>query len=77
MAGSHETLAVSVAETARRLGLSRQGTYQAVQRGEIPSVRVGKRILVPRSALEQLLQVGPGVQGPKPDAGHKGSAGRR
>jgi excisionase family DNA binding protein len=59
MAGHHETLTVSVTETVRLLGLSREGTYQAVRRGEIPSVRIGKRILVPRTALEQLLQVGP------------------
>ena len=70
MAGHHETLAVSVTETARLLGLSREGTYQAVRRGDIPSVRIGKRILVPRTALEQLLQGGPGAPGPKPDAGH-------
>jgi excisionase family DNA binding protein len=51
-----DMLALTVAETARRLGLSRQGAYQAVRRGDIPSLRIGKRILVPRTALEQLLQ---------------------
>jgi excisionase family DNA binding protein len=77
MANHNETLALSVAETARLLGLSREGAYQAVRRGEIPSIRIGKRILVPRTALELLLQVGPGVQSPKPDAGDVGSICRR
>jgi len=47
---------LTVDETAQLLGLSRSSAYQGVMRGEIPSFRVGKRILVPRAALERLLQ---------------------
>ncbi|GAC1402054.1 MAG: hypothetical protein NVSMB64_01180 [Candidatus Velthaea sp.] len=46
---------ISVNETARILGLGRNGTYEAIKRGEIPSIRIGKRILVSRKALENML----------------------
>ncbi len=48
-------LAVSVPEAGRMLGLSRSSTYVAVQRGEIPSVRVGGRVLIPLRRLEALI----------------------
>lgn len=46
----------SVDEAAKLLGLGRNQAYEGVHRGEIPSVRVGKRILVPRVALDRLLE---------------------
>lgn len=51
----------SVAEAAKLLRLSRNSTYQAIYHGEIPSIRIGKRILVPRVALEKMLS-GPVTQ---------------
>ncbi len=51
---------LTVDETAQLLGLSRSSAYQGVMRGEIPSFKVGKRILVPRAALERLLQTAQG-----------------
>ena len=48
-----ETLTVD--ETAALLRLGRNATYDGIRRGEIPSVRIGKRILVPRLALNRLL----------------------
>ncbi len=45
----------SVAETAKVLGIGRSAAYQAVNAGEIPSIRIGRRLLVPVQALEQLL----------------------
>jgi excisionase family DNA binding protein len=48
-------LAVSVPEAARLLGLSRSTTYAAVKRGDIPSVRIGGRIVVPLRRLEELI----------------------
>lgn len=35
--------------------ISRGGFYNALQRGEIPCLRLGKRILIPRYAFEQWL----------------------
>lgn len=56
---SEEILAISVSEARRRLGgLSRQLVYEAVRTGQIPSIRIGRRILIPVSALERLLESG-------------------
>lgn len=46
---------LSVRETAQILGLSRNATYGAIYRGEIPALRFGQRIVVPKDALEHLL----------------------
>ncbi len=46
---------LSVAETADLLGISRWLVQQAVRDGSLPSVRVGRRILVPRVQLDALL----------------------
>jgi len=51
----NERLTITVDEAATRLGLSRNGAYEAVRRGEIPSLRIGRRVLVPRAALERML----------------------
>jgi excisionase family DNA binding protein len=53
---SSEKIILSVTETAYLLGLSRNATYQGVQSGAIPSIRVGKRILIPKAALERMLE---------------------
>jgi excisionase family DNA binding protein len=45
-------------ETAELLRIGRSATYSAIARGEIPSVRVGHRILIPRPALERWLAGG-------------------
>jgi hypothetical protein len=37
------------------LGLSRNGTYDAARRGEIPTMRFGKKIVVPVDRFERLL----------------------
>ncbi len=55
---SSEKIILSVTETACLLGLSRNSTYQGVQSGAIPSIRVGKRILVPKAALDRMLECG-------------------
>lgn len=48
-------LTVTVEEAGRLLGLSRGLACEAVRRHEIPSVKVGKRLLIPRAALEKFL----------------------
>lgn len=50
-----EAATLTVPEAARFLGIGRNSAYEAVARGEIPSIRIGKRILVPRSRLATLL----------------------
>ena len=46
---------LTVAEAAACLGISRNTAYDAVRRGTVPSIRVGRRILIPTQALEALL----------------------
>ncbi len=50
-----EKLCWSVAEVSRLLDLSRNGTYQGCLTGQIPCIRIGKRILIPKIQLEKLL----------------------
>ena len=52
---NNEKLTLTVNQTARLLGLSRNSAYQGVLTGEIPHIRVGKRILIPCHALERML----------------------
>ena len=54
---SDNKLVLTVGEAAQLLRLSRNTAYEAVSRGEIPSIRVGRRILIPRVALQRLLAV--------------------
>jgi len=42
-------------DTALILGLSKASTYEAVHRGEIPVIRIGRRLLVPTAALRRML----------------------
>ncbi len=51
-------LSLTVTEAAEMLGVSRTLAYALVARGELPSLRMGRRIVVPRRALEALLQAG-------------------
>ncbi len=52
---------LSVDQVADYLGLARNSAYAAVARGEIRSVRIGRRLIVPRSAIEQIIA--PSAQG--------------
>ena len=50
-----ERKTLSVDEVAQVLGIGRTLAYQAVRRGEIPSIRIGNRYLVPKAALEKII----------------------
>jgi excisionase family DNA binding protein len=71
---STERPTLSVAETADLLGISRWLVQQAAHDGSLPSVRVGRRILIPRSRLLAWLdgQHDPGAPGPVRDRAHTG-----
>ena len=53
-----QRLTMTVEEAAVALGISRASAYEAVGRGEIPCIRIGRRILIPKVALEKLLNAG-------------------
>lgn len=49
-------LAVGLAEAARRLSLSIRTIAKLVSRGNLPSLKVGRRRLIPVRALEHLMR---------------------
>ena len=51
-----DKLTYTVKETGLLLGLSRGLTYEAIRTGQIPSVRIGRRILIPCKQLHKLLE---------------------
>ena len=51
-------LCITVTEAAAMLTLSRNNTYELVKQKQLPSIRFGKRILIPRVALEKMLEKG-------------------
>ena len=51
----NEPLVMSVEEAAKLLGISRGLAYEAARRGELPTIWLGRRLLVPRWRLLELL----------------------
>lgn len=51
-----ERQTLTIPEAAKALGICRNQAYEAARRGEIPTIKIGKRLLVPRAALDRLLQ---------------------
>jgi excisionase family DNA binding protein len=50
-----ERRTLTIEEAAKMLGIGRNNAYDAARRGEIPTIKIGGRILVPRAALERML----------------------
>ena len=51
-----EKLVLNASEVSRLLGLSRGSVYQAIATGQIPSIRIGRRILISRASLRERLE---------------------
>jgi len=47
----------SVTQFAEMFGLSRNAAYEAVERGDVQAVRIGKRIVVPTAPLRKMLML--------------------
>jgi excisionase family DNA binding protein len=58
----HQRETLTVPEAGEILGISRSSAFQAASNGELPVIRIGKRLLVPRAALERMLD-GPDKSG--------------
>ncbi len=56
MAEQMERFTYSVTEAAEVLGISRTLAYELVARNQLPHVRFGRRVLVPRKALMRLVE---------------------
>ncbi len=50
-----ERKTLTVPEAGKALGIGRNQAYEAVRKGLIPSLKIGKRLLVPKAALDKLL----------------------
>lgn len=60
---------MTVLDMAGVLGVSREAAYDAVRRGDIPSIRVGRKILIPTAKLAAMLGIAAGGQAGAHDEG--------
>ena len=60
---SNDSLVLTAGETARLLRLSKTTVYDQIRQGSIPSIRIGKRILIPKAALMRKLEEAMGKVG--------------
>lgn len=51
---------ISVVEAGKMLGVSRLSAYRAAKRGEIPTIRIGRLLRVPKAAIDRMLWEGSG-----------------
>jgi excisionase family DNA binding protein len=49
-------LTFSVPEAGKMLGISRNQAYECARRGELPVIRLGNRLVVPKAALMRMLE---------------------
>lgn len=54
-----ERLVYSVPEAGRLLGLSRNAAYEAARRGEIPTLRFGRLLRVPKIPFHRMVGIPP------------------
>ena len=50
---------INVEEAAKVLGISRGAAYEAARSGELPTIRFGRRLLVPTARLADMLGTSP------------------
>ena len=55
MATAAEKLIYTVPQAGELLGISRGLAYQLAKEGKIPVIKLGKRLVVPKLALQKLL----------------------
>jgi excisionase family DNA binding protein len=53
---SNERLLLRIDEVAQLIGVSRTTAYALVNKGEIPSVRIGGLLRIPNDALRKLIE---------------------
>lgn len=49
------TLTMTVDEAAALIGVSRNTLYEAIRRGEVPHLRMGRRIIIPKARFDEWL----------------------
>lgn len=58
---------LSIADTCKLIGISRRTVYRIIERGELITGKAGKRTIIRRSDLEQLLFGQPRIVAPQPE----------
>jgi len=53
---AQERLTLTVEEAGELLGISRALAYEMARTGRLPTLRFGKRIVVPRKAIDSMLE---------------------
>ena len=53
---SSERVVYTIPEVAKMLGISRNQGYELARIGRIPTIRLGKRLLVPKVAFERMME---------------------
>jgi excisionase family DNA binding protein len=56
MERNSERLTYKIEEAGRLLGIGRNQAYEAARRGDFPVIKIGKRLLVPKQALDRMLR---------------------
>jgi len=51
----NERLIYTVEKAGRLLGIGRSAAYEAARSGELPVIRIGRRLLVSKQALDRML----------------------
>jgi excisionase family DNA binding protein len=59
---------MTVPEAGKKLGLGRNGAYEAAARGEIPTIKIGKLLKVPKVAFDRMLEGAGAAPWPKSKA---------
>jgi hypothetical protein len=52
-----EEVSIPVEMAGHALGIRRSAAYAAIRSGELPHIRIGKRITVPTAAIRKMLQI--------------------
>jgi excisionase family DNA binding protein len=58
----------TITEAAELIGVGRSAAYEAARTGDLPTIKIGHRILVPVAALERMLDLSPGILTKEDDA---------
>lgn len=45
----------TIAQAAKRLRIGRNQAYEAAAKGQLPVIKIGRRLLVPTAALDRML----------------------
>jgi excisionase family DNA binding protein len=51
-----EIVVMTAPEAGAKLGLGRNASYTAAQRGDIPTLKIGRLLRVPKTAFDRMLE---------------------